>query len=81
MSMAYSAIDDMVVSRLQVLLADDDLTGLRAEFIGSRLVLVGSVPSYEAKCRIEKTAQTLALEIDSSLRVIPGAFADSLFVT
>jgi hypothetical protein len=62
-----------VLARLHALLTEDDLEGVHAQLIGRRLLLEGCATSYEAKCRIEKAAQTLALPLESSLRVIPAA--------
>jgi hypothetical protein len=78
-TMTNRTIEDtaLVLRRLQALLAEKGLEGVRAEVIGRTLLLEGSVGSYEAKCRIEKAAQALVLRLDSSLRVIPGAFSDS----
>ena len=45
---------------------------VRFRLMGSKLLIDGSVPTYEAKRRIEAAARAAGYKIDNWLRVVPG---------
>lgn len=61
------------LSKLIGAMAPDDMRSVHLRQIGKQVVLKGSVPTYDAKCKIEALALQAGIPIQNCLRVIPGA--------
>jgi len=62
------------IVRLRALLNMDAVDSIRFSYINQELIVEGQVPSYEAKCMIDKAAQAAGLNLENYLRVVPGVF-------
>ena len=48
------------------------LDSVRLRILSREIILEGSVPSYELKCKVEKQARGAGFSIQNCLRVVPG---------
>ena len=60
------------IARLLSSLHLQGLDSVRLSVLGREIILEGSVPSYELKCKVEKEARGAGLSIQNCLRVVPG---------
>jgi hypothetical protein len=66
----FDALSELSELMLSLEPEEAQLVYLRA--IDDHVVLEGSVPSYEAKYRIESLAQSAGIPIKNCLRIVPG---------
>jgi hypothetical protein len=66
-----TAFSDPELSSLALSLAAS--RGVHLSLVGRELIMEGSVPSYEAKRKIESMARSLGLAVRNCIRVTPGA--------
>ena len=60
------------IARLLLSLHLQGLDSVRLSVLGRQIILEGSVPSYELKCKVEKQARGAGFSIQNCLRVVPG---------
>jgi hypothetical protein len=60
-------------SQILLALSPDEAQFVRFSLIGGQVIVEGSVPSYEAKRKIDNVAAELGVPIENCLRIIPGA--------
>lgn len=61
------------LSKLIGAMTPDDLQRVHLRLLGEQVVLEGSVPTYDMKCKIEALATQAGIPIQNCLRIIPGA--------
>ena len=65
------------IARLLLSLHLQGLDSVRLRILSREIILEGSVPSYELKCKVEKQARGPGFSIQNCLRVIPGVVYSS----
>jgi len=63
---------EIYLAQVQLSLHLEAFDSVRLSLIEGQVLLEGSVPSYEAKCKIERDALTEGYRVQNCLRIVPA---------